>query len=130
MSTDIGFTDVEATGQAVEEVAEVATQNPQQTVVQRIAPPAGIPEFEGLPVEHIVTHLKVSALKDDTFPVAGLDDRVRLVLEGVVVRIDHVIDPSTGNVTRVQYISIQDVAPAAWSDDPNDDGVLRARALA
>ena len=87
-----------------------------------------IPAFEGRPVDATSVKVVGSAPLEDLHDVVlGVDDRVQLVAVYTVTGVDHVVDPKTGNLVRIQRIKPAEMHLLPFDEnDPNDDGVIRA----
>ncbi len=100
---------------------------PEEPNVRSIGNPS-IPQFEGEPVQAL--QVKVSGLSTVTsqdMPAFTVDDRVRLIGEFKCIGVRHVRDKN-GNLVREQIVTPMDVDVCPYDpDDPNDDGVVRAR---
>ena len=78
----------------------------------------GLPEFEGQPVDF--SRLKLTAASDLEGPEdepMRIDDVVKLVVEGRVVRVDHVVDQASGKLKRVQHIKVVDAVQIPWDTE-------------
>lgn len=78
---------------------------------------SGLPDFEGEPVDH--ARLKLTGagnLQGPDFPYR-VDQVVKLVIEGRVTRVEHIVDNASGKLKRVQTISIIDVRDVPDSFD-------------
>lgn len=77
--------------------------------------PSGLPDFEGHPVD--VARIKLTSVSDLEGPVDAnrIDDIVRMVVEGRVVRVDHVVDEASGRLRRVQTVKVLDAVQVPWS---------------
>lgn len=68
--------------------------------------------FEGQPVTLCRARLtSVAGLELDD--VHQIDDIVRIVVEGSVTGIGHVVDPISGNLVRVHTVKVHDATPLA-----------------
>ncbi len=89
-----------------------------------------IPAFEGRPVaRHEIKISGVASMnsEENDIAVISVDDRVRIVGNYRVIRVNHVIDDKTGELIRQEIITPIDIEICPWDPkDPNDDGVVRA----
>lgn len=79
---------------------------------------------------HKVKIFRFTEVPIDT-PPFGIDDQLRMVVEFYCSAIRYVRDSdernaSYGQLLRESTLKPQKVQMAAWSDDPDDNGVLRA----
>jgi hypothetical protein len=83
--------------------------------------------FEGKPVSAIrLRFTGLSAPLECADRVAGVDDLVRVSIEGRVVAVDHKVDDKTGELIRVQTVKPLDMDFLPFDDsDPNDTGIIR-----
>lgn len=108
--------------------APAATMAPAVSVPTN-TPPSGLREFEKAQVAH--TEIKISGAasvnSNDGIEVS-LDDRIRVVGEFRVTKIQHYVDKK-GDVVRVQYVTpVDDLELTPWDpSNPNDDGIVRVR---
>lgn len=66
--------------------------------------------FEGQPVTVCRARLtSVTGLELDD--VHQIDDVVRIVVEGIVTGIGHIVDPISGNLVRVHTVKVHDATP-------------------
>lgn len=91
-------------------------------------PAPGVAEFEKAQVAEVITKISGSAPVDAFGESISLDDRIRVVGEFQVVKVEHGID-SKGNVIRTQVVKpCGDLVLVPWNpSDPNDNGIVRAR---
>lgn len=81
------------------------------------APSSGLPDFEGQPVEF--TRVKLAAVGNLEVgeEVSRIDDTVRMYVEGRVIRVDHVVDSTTGRLMRVHTVKVVDAIQLPWDFD-------------
>lgn len=104
--------------------------SPASNVAHLPAQPS-IPKFEGAEVS--ATMIKISGkseVESSEDIVISTDDRVRLVGEYRVVRVNHFVDEKTGEVHREQVLKPISIQLCPWDPaDPTDDGIVRARQI-
>ncbi len=82
--------------------------------------PIRLPAFEGQPVEFARVKLSGVTGLDVGDHVNRIDDVVKLVVEGRVVRVDHVVDDKSGRLIRVHTIKAVDVVQLNWNTDAGE----------
>lgn len=130
---EIRFTGDDAATQAAAQPAAAASPQPAApaaTTAPQTPVATGLPTFEKAPVTK--TEIKISgACTVDTRDevTVSLDDRLRVCGEFRVTKVNHYVDPKTGDVIRQHVIApIDDLELVPWNAaDPNDDGIVRAR---
>ncbi len=75
---------------------------------------ADLPAFEGQQVDF--ARLKLTSVNDLEVldEAVHIDDIVKLVCEGRVVRVDHVVDDKTGRLKRVHTVKVLDAFALPW----------------
>lgn len=78
---------------------------------------AGIPDFEGKEVE--VTSAKITSVAalDINDAAWHMDEYVRMVVEGRVVKVEHAVNEKTGKLARIHTIKVVDSKVLSWSED-------------
>lgn len=81
--------------------------------------PARLPNFEGQPVEYALVRLASATKLDVGDNPHHVDDMVRVVVEGRVTNVNHVLD-AAGRLVRVHTIKVADATEISWDVDiPN-----------
>lgn len=75
---------------------------------------SGIPHFEGQPVDY--TRMKLAAVSKLETGASWhrIDDMVRMVVEGRIVNVTHVVDEASGKLMRVHTIKVADATEIPW----------------
>lgn len=81
-----------------------------------------VPTFEGHAVSTTKLRLVTPSSIDIENVVLRMDDIVRIVVEGRVTKVDHVVNEKTGELERIQTVKVLDIGFAPWS--ANDRGIL------
>jgi len=79
-----------------------------------ITPRRQIPDFEGQSVSMVKAKLTSVAGMDIGDDILRLDQTVRLVVEGRVVRVDHVVHEQSGELHRVHTIKAIEAEQIPW----------------
>lgn len=87
-----------------------------------------LPPFEGERVQVHRYKLAGTSNLPGEHVAATIDDRVTLTIEGVVVRVDHIVDKRTGRVKRLETIDIERIvnigiasARSSWTYPEKED---------
>lgn len=131
-TTGIADDSTGAQGAAAINAAGQATQQAPATQAPSAAPPSqqtlGVQTFEDVQVGSVATKISGATTVDTFGHVVGLDDRVRVVGEFRVVKVNHTI-AKDGSVVREQVLTpCGDLTLVPFNHmDPNDVGIVRAR---
>lgn len=91
---------------------------PQIHMAPSASTASGLPDFEGQPVDETRIKLtSVNNIEHGEGEFNRLDDTVRMFVEGRVVRVDHVVDNTTGKLIRVHTIKVLEASSVAWNTD-------------
>lgn len=82
-----------------------------------------IPLYEGKEVADTKLRVGSTIGLDIGGAVLKVDDIVRIVVEGRVTSVNHVVNEKTGELVRVQSVKAIDAEIAPWTDD--DSGVMQ-----
>lgn len=78
--------------------------------------PSHLPTFEGQPVDYALVRLASANKLDVGEGAHHIDDMVRIVVEGRVTNVNHVLDPG-GKLVRVHTIKVADATQIGWDYD-------------
>jgi hypothetical protein len=81
-----------------------------------------LPSFEGKPVSTTKIRIVSPVGLDIDNEVLRMDDIVRMVVEGRVTKVEHVVNDKSGEIERIQTIKVIEVGFEPWG--ASDRGIL------
>lgn len=77
---------------------------------------AGIPDFEGKEVEVTAAKITSVAALEINDAAWKMDEYVRMVIEGRVVKVEHTVNEKTGKLARIHTVKAVDSKVLGWGD--------------
>lgn len=78
---------------------------------------ASIPDFEGKEVEVTAAKITSVAALEINDAAWHMDEYVRMVIEGRVVKVEHAVNEKTGKLARIHTIKAVDSKVLGWGED-------------